>query len=829
MRIEKAHRHIIHRVRALMLALALVFARFCDLPASAETDGMLRVLLTRLGAQETLIWTANCDYYLAADPSVRIAAGDEVSVTAGENGLTLSFDGQRVTPGTSAKLLRATAGDGGIRFTKPELSNRFCGDIGLSASGGVISAILNIYIEDYLRGTVGYAMPPSSSIEALKAMAIAARTTVLRRRNARGNALYDVTDTGALVFKGCSDSPDYANVDRAVNDTRGVVLYYDGALAQCEWCASNGGQTESSKNAGGSSLPYSVVKDDPADYASASAAVHTATINKDLSGIRDELRDALTAGVAAEFEARNVSGIVERFQLLAVENITACESRFPAPSRLYKSLTFRLQVKAASVRGETKTGAVSVSIPTYGGIEDWYGLSLNDGDNETVWVTESSRAFTVAFRRNGSGVGLSLRGAQVMAERGRRAWDILSFYYPGVERKHMSLRDTTAGEWHAGLMPTQAAVATGRLSERTDLLDAPEKAGIPTATMAAGAVVDIYGASGEWALVGSSGKYGYLRAERLGSVALSGEVSRASGTVYGQASDVATLMRLPFADAEELGTLSAGEVIRVLMWNDDWRTVEWRGQRAFVAAEILPLTSIETPEPTTAPPADPDAFIPAGENVRVQLRQDAPLFESPNALSSTLLTLKRGDVVTLLSYNREWARVRTKGGREGCLRLESITAIDPESADGEIEGGPIQRIKGFRYMFVTAGVAPVYAAWSVNSEVRQTLYYGERVQVGAYNSVWACVKVDGVNCYLRMDALSTQKPAAIEGGTLIRTNATAIALRDATVAASPTDPTPVVTLSEGQTVSIEAANAIWAVVRTGNAVGYVRAQYLDQQ
>ncbi len=178
MRITGTAHRILRRVCAICVALALVFVcAEAFFPAMAESDGMIRVRLTRLGAPTEITLAVDCDYYLAADPTVRVGSGDTVTFTAGANGLAMVVGSKKVALGDTAKLMRAQSGNRGIRFMQPELSNRFCGDLGLSASGGVISAILNIYVENYLYGVVGYAMPPSADIEALKAQAVASRTS----------------------------------------------------------------------------------------------------------------------------------------------------------------------------------------------------------------------------------------------------------------------------------------------------------------------------------------------------------------------------------------------------------------------------------------------------------------------------------------------------------------------------------------------------------------------------------------------------------------------------------------------------------------------------
>ena len=174
----------IRRVCAGVIALALVcvFALGLCRPALAETDGMVRVKLTRLGAPGEVSVLLDCDYYLASDPSVRLSSGEAVTVTADESGMTLSADDRRVALGQTARLMRTRSGNRGLCFLQPELSNHFCGDLGLSASGGVITAVLNIYVENYLYGVVGYAMPPSAGRAAMPVSSSTCPDTVALRK-----------------------------------------------------------------------------------------------------------------------------------------------------------------------------------------------------------------------------------------------------------------------------------------------------------------------------------------------------------------------------------------------------------------------------------------------------------------------------------------------------------------------------------------------------------------------------------------------------------------------------------------------------------------------
>ena len=101
-----------NRVRAGIIALARVcVCIFGPMPAAeAETDGMIRVSLTRLGAPGEVVLSVDCDYYLASDPGVRISSGDKVKISADGDSLTLKMDGKKYSLGRTVKLMRSASG-----------------------------------------------------------------------------------------------------------------------------------------------------------------------------------------------------------------------------------------------------------------------------------------------------------------------------------------------------------------------------------------------------------------------------------------------------------------------------------------------------------------------------------------------------------------------------------------------------------------------------------------------------------------------------------------------------------------------------------------------
>lgn len=125
--------------------------------------------------------------------------------------------------------------------------------------------IINLSLEDYVIGVVAAEMPAEFHPEALKAQALAARTYILKRLAAGGvaNNLHPDADT-------CNDPAHgqgwysreelrerwgtldyyryYYKIKKAVQDTEGLVLTYDGELIDPVYHSSCGGQTQNSED-----------------------------------------------------------------------------------------------------------------------------------------------------------------------------------------------------------------------------------------------------------------------------------------------------------------------------------------------------------------------------------------------------------------------------------------------------------------------------------------------------------------------------------------------------------------------------------------------------
>ena len=122
------------------------------------------------------------------------------------------------------------------------------------ATGGA-DVIAKLDLETYIRGVLPSEMPAAWPLEALKAQAIAARSFVLFRKASRANlsAPYDVeSDVMDQVFKNPlkdeTTSQTNANVDRAIRETRGVImLAANGEPLPAYFHADCGGRTEEAR------------------------------------------------------------------------------------------------------------------------------------------------------------------------------------------------------------------------------------------------------------------------------------------------------------------------------------------------------------------------------------------------------------------------------------------------------------------------------------------------------------------------------------------------------------------------------------------------------
>jgi SpoIID/LytB domain protein len=178
-----------------------------------------------------------------------------------------------------------------LRMVMPSGSWRdYRGTLTANLSGGAITTVNRVPMDEYLRSVVPSEMPASWAADALSAQAVAARSyAAFDKASKSSTALYDTCDTTACqMYSGVADystsgtrtaSHEYAASTAAITATQGALVTYGGKPAFTQFSASNGGWMA----AGGQ--PYLVAKADPYDGVHPSSA-HDWTASISVSGLQ---------------------------------------------------------------------------------------------------------------------------------------------------------------------------------------------------------------------------------------------------------------------------------------------------------------------------------------------------------------------------------------------------------------------------------------------------------------------------------------------------------------------------------------------------------------
>ena len=439
----------LRRMLLLLLCLAMVLPQAALAAGTKKSSAaQIRVLLTRLNLADEA-WMTLEGRYIArcADGSeALLPAGARVTVLLRNGRLILFHDGLSLNTGTELKLLRRQDGDleSGIRFNL--FAGVYPGDLTLSVQDGVIRPVLELPLESYLQGVVPYEMSDSFPLEALKAQAVCARTYALSKMNSSSD--WDVVDnTNDQAFKGTPAQNE--NSSRAVEETAGLILTYNGKLITAWYSASNGGQTELPGNIWKGEVPGCfAMTDDPWDVQNPESTVRTAVLGKDGTGLSAGMLRLIREALANEPELKAFRlSDTDTVRVDAVRAVTLTTPRYKAPSRLMTKMELTLDVSAAPAgTGAAEDPPALIPAGTYTVTLDLFpeavfllGLSVYGADNEIITVTEDEKAFTLTAGRYGHGVGMSQRGAQYQASKGKRSFkQILEFYYPGTKIKRYS-------------------------------------------------------------------------------------------------------------------------------------------------------------------------------------------------------------------------------------------------------------------------------------------------------------------------------------------------------------------------------------------------------
>lgn len=253
----------------------------------------------------------------------------------------------------------------------------------------------NMDIEEYVTGVVAGEMKNNWPIEALKAQAILARTFVLKFCDTK-NSKYEGADISTDIEEAQAYAPENINerVRKAIEETKGMVMSYEGEYPYAWFYAHSGGKTE---------LPSIAL-----DFNAADPEYLTVKESPDSEKAPEDVKNW-----QAEFTLEEILGAVRKLGV-RVETIDSIKVGEKGASGRAKTLIINeYEVSAPSFRivvGANKLKSTLIS-----------DVVLNK--NKVVFYGSGY----------GHGVGMSQWGAYALAKDGKSASEIVRYYFDGVD------------------------------------------------------------------------------------------------------------------------------------------------------------------------------------------------------------------------------------------------------------------------------------------------------------------------------------------------------------------------------------------------------------
>ena len=864
----KRGKKIISVIAVMVMVLGLCFGLISINPiiSSAAGNCIVRVKLDSLGRVSTVSLRINGSYTLP-NGSYLDPGSYTVYQTNGKIALRTS-SGSNVYTSDSGyiRLTKRDTQDSGIKIGNYE----YLGDFVFAKNGSYINVINHVDMETYLIGVVPYEIGENYNINALKAQAVCARSYSYDRLSGNTSATsYDIGDTSSdQVYRGYNSS--YTNCIRAVMETAGQVLTYNGSVISTLYSASNGGMTSSNYYRWGSSrLPYFQVKIDEYDLeASFESSSYNTKFNLPKVGSSVQLNNyvykTMLPELLIQLYEQGYSTDEDNFEILGFDNLTLHTPRFSD-----KNCIMYLYLQTDVILNAYK-GAQGNS-PEPSNNADQYMQVSNTGYSGRCSLYEGpgSQYSVLASPREGSYVQILSKSGnyyEVLAANGDRGY---------INASYLSNSRYTE----------ETAIAQGAAQEQITLtLNIPMEGLKYTATCDGGfsfsamnnkLIPHVQEKSNYWQLsingnghgVGLSQIGARARAEAgqtykeiLAFYFDNTEVTTLNYEVLGPGSNpdldpnkwygVVTLSdhsstlnvrNAPSASAGKLGKLRHGAYVELVQKLDNgWYQIVFNGTTGYVSGDYI--TELEKPSATSSAsataPTDPEIWTGV-----VNLKYaDSHLYvrETPSSDGKALDSLAHGDEVELLSEHDGWFRIRYyKNGEERTGYVNASYIIAGPKPGDDTPSTPTATV----YPSPSAGDTPLYIgtvtgtdqlrireAANTDAEILATALPGETLTIlDSSNEEWYLVQnASGVQgyCsanYLKINRLFTYEPAQ---GTMVL--GTVIDM-DLNVRAEPSSSSLLLTtISLGSHVRVLAIadNGWYYIQLPDGSRGYVSYRYL---
>jgi len=383
------------------------------------------------------------------------------------NGFTVTVDGGQL-------VIRSGGANGPIQFTflngvdgGPQIrattgnltlgSYAYRGIMEFRLSGGRITAINVICLEEYLYGVVPVEMSHSFYTEALRAQAVAARTFAMHTagRSRHPGTGFNICDTTCCqAYRAVSR--EHPLTTQAVRDTRGLMIFAPGGTTPLftPYFSSSGGSTDNNENVWVDNLPHLRGVWDPYEqnpriwtrtytWAQLTNAINTESNAPNIGTVTGLSISSMHLGRVQELTFTGTTGswTATRQQTLSIfrhidrslysRHFTLAGSAAAATNTYISSNTATVQRPTANLYIMDNAGQIVRANPTH--VFDGTAVTQLGAGIQTLTSATSPAGVTINGRGWGHGVGMSQHGANGMAQAGYDFRTILLHYYTGVE------------------------------------------------------------------------------------------------------------------------------------------------------------------------------------------------------------------------------------------------------------------------------------------------------------------------------------------------------------------------------------------------------------
>ena len=271
------------------------------------------------------------------------------------------------------------------------------GTLKVASADGKLRVVDTLPLEDYVVGIINGEISSKWHVDAVRAQSVAARTYAYVQMSKRKGEPFDVTNTTTDQVYAGVDAEDAASA-RAVRDTAGEVLFYEGAPVLALFHSNAGGRTEAAVDVWGGAYPY---------LRSVKSKFDKGAPNYmwEFSVTKKKLGEMLAA---AGYGGGRGVGKVKKVKIVE-----------KSPTGRVKLVTIKGSAGSVTIKGEELRKALGYATlrSTLFKVKNKWGGVLFKG------------------RGSGHGVGMSQWGAKGMAEKGYGYKKILKHYYRGAKIK----------------------------------------------------------------------------------------------------------------------------------------------------------------------------------------------------------------------------------------------------------------------------------------------------------------------------------------------------------------------------------------------------------